>query len=212
MLDVIVDISHNNGSQDFGKLIVDGIQVAIIKATEGLHFDDPLYTVNYKAATAAGMPCLASYHFGNGNDGAAQATHFLNVVEYPSVLVLDFEANPSQMTVDQAEDFVLAVKARTGIAPVLYADHGHLELLEPSAIMAQCPVWLADYRTTPHMSIVWSVWTMWQYTDRSVLEGKKFDRSRFNNDEYGDLAAWWKTHTVNGVAGVDLAAAPKDGE
>lgn len=196
MLNVIVDLSHFNTVTDFNAIKAAGIVGLIHKATEGLTYTDPTFASRRTQALAAGL-MWGAYHFGDANDGVAQADHFLSVVNPgpTDLLVLDFEQNfaggkpvPS-MTLDQAEQFVARVESVTGRYPGLYSGSYIKQLLgnNANAALANCWFWLSEYGSTPIVPPAWPTWTMWQYTDGNVgpephsVEGiGNCDRDQFN--------------------------------
>ena len=177
MLNAIVDLSHFNTVTDFNTVKAAGIVGLIHKATEGLSYTDPAYLSCRAQALSAGL-MWGAYHFGDDNDGVAQADHFLSVVNPTptDLLVLDFEQNfaggkaiPS-MTLAQAEQFVARVESVTGRYPGLYSGSYIKQLLgnSPNAVLANCWFWLSEYGPNPIVPPAWPTWTMWQYTDGNV--------------------------------------------
>jgi lysozyme len=79
LLNVIIDVSHHNGNPDFAQAAAAGIVGVIHKATQGLTYEDPMYTTNRQKALDP-RAALGAYHFGVGGDGAAQADFFLATV------------------------------------------------------------------------------------------------------------------------------------
>lgn len=75
-----IDISHHNGVIDFKKVAADSVDFVIIKATEGVNWQDPLLMANYRGATAAGLH-VGFYHFFKFNRGGVkQGRYFLQTV------------------------------------------------------------------------------------------------------------------------------------
>jgi len=201
-LNVVVDLSHHNGSVNLSKAKDDGILGVIHKATQGIRFDDPMYKANHRKATDAGLN-WGAYHFGTGSDGVAQAEHFLMVVEPEpqNLLVLDFEANPTgpSMSLEEARAFVIHVNEAVGRFPGLYSGHYIKELLgvNTDPILANCWFWLAQYGPTAVVPPNWETWTMWQYTDgavgpepHSVAGIGRCNRDKFNGDADGLRQLW----------------------
>jgi lysozyme len=193
-LNVIVDLSHFNGSVDLAQAKAAGIMGVIHKATQGTSFVDPLYHTNREKAQQAGL-LWGAYHFGVGGDAVAQADYFLKVVEPgpQDLLVLDLEGNPQgpSMTLQEARDFVTSVHQSTGRFPGLYSGYYVRELLgaAPDAVLAQCWFWLAQYTSTATVPANWAAWTMWQYTNgaagvppHEVPGIGRCDRDKFNGD------------------------------
>jgi lysozyme len=201
-LNVVIDISHWDGEVDFQAVAGDGILGVVQKATQGQLDIDPTYERNRANATQAGL-LWGAYHFGTGEDGVAQAKHFLSVVgDFSDVLLtLDFEENPdgSSMNLDQARAFVTHVQARTGRFPGLYGGSYLKELLGEGSdpILAQCWLWIAEYGPEPFIPPNWQTWTFWQYTDgvhgpepHSVDGVGPCDRDFFNGPEVQLRKLW----------------------
>ena len=202
MINMVVDLSHHNGTVNLVKAKADGIAGVIQKATQGRTFKDPTYQTNRRKATDAGL-LWGAYHFGTGSDGVKQAEHFLSIVkpEKETLLVLDFEGNPQgpSMVLEEARAFVTHVNEITGRFPGLYSGHYIKELLGTTTdpVLAQCWFWLAQYGPTAVVPPNWPLWTMWQYTDGALgpephtVQGiGRCDRDRFNGDEAGLRRLW----------------------
>lgn len=204
MLNAVIDLSHHNPPVDFGLAKAAGILGVIHKASQGARFADSMYPSRRRAAESAGV-LFGAYHFGDGTDGKLQAEHFLNCAGDAPLLVLDFEENKTGPTMElgQAYEFIQTVHLATGRWPGLYAGFYLRQLLagKPDAMLQNCWLWLAEYRTQPQSLPGWDSWTLWQYTDGDlgpeprIIEGlPPCDRSFFNGDAAG-LAALWKGQT-----------------
>jgi lysozyme len=200
-INVVVDISHHNGNVDFAKLAANGITGVIQKATQGQTGVDLTYNTNKPKALAAGL-LWGAYHFATGSPGVAQAVNFLNTVGDPSktLLVLDFESNPTGPSMDlvEAAAFVTHVQQQTGRSPGFYSGNDIKQQLgsNKDPVLAQCWFWLAQYGPTPVVPPNWATWTMWQYTDGNSgqpprdVAGVPFDRNKFNGPLEGLKRLW----------------------
>ncbi len=227
MLNLVADLSHYNrnpavvsGALDFGQAYRGGLRAIIHKATEGIGNVDQMYALHRPQALRAGL-LWGAYHFGHDADGVAQATHFLAHAQADShtLLVLDFElgrAGGIDMTVQQAEQFVLHVYQHTGRYPGLYSSPAYLQETRAhlSPILRQCWLWIACYevREEPPPQVGWSHWALWQYTDgkhgqhpRTASGIGSCDRSMFNG-QLDDLRQLW------GYAPAPPAPVPAGGE
>jgi lysozyme len=206
MIDAVIDVSHHNGLKlDFAAAKASGTMAVIQKATQGLGNADPTYAANRAAIGAAGL-LFGAYHFGDGSDGGAQAAHFLDVAQPRpgDLLALDFESNPAgpTMTLEEARAFVTVIRGKIGKWPVLYSGHDLKTALgtQPDPVLANCPLWLAQYGPAAVLPAGWTAWTLWQYTDGAsgsptpepVPGIGHCDRDRFNGDAI-DLATFWLT-------------------
>lgn len=194
-INAVVDISHHNGTVNLQLAKADGIIGVIHKATQGTTIVDSMYQINKTQALDNGL-LWGAYHFGTGDDGVAQAQHFLNVVGTfdNTLLVLDFEQNPSgtSMSLAEARAFVTEVNQVTGRFPGFYSGSYIKQLLGSAKdpVLAQCWLWLPEYGPTAVVPANWPTWTMWQYTDGNVgpqphsVNGiGKCDRDKFNGTE-----------------------------
>lgn len=156
---------------------------------------------------------FGAYHFGDGSDGGLQARHFLSVTQSrPNELIaLDLEGNPAgpSMTLEEARAFVTVIFETIGKWPVLYSGHYLKDALggRPDTVLAQCPLWLAQYGPSAVLPPGWSKWSLWQYTDgaqprleppgsQPVAGIGHCDRDRFNGDG-ADLPAFWASVSIS---------------
>jgi lysozyme len=195
-LNAVVDISHSNRVTDFAAARGQGNVLAVIhKATEGYDWADPRYTERRIAAEAAGL-LWGAYHFGTyERPGAEQASHYLAVAQPgpETLMALDLELNErnpaNSMDISRAEDFVLTILTATGRLPMLYihpawadgeAVGGRTRTLggaiRAGSVLAQCDLWLADYRVRPELPTAWSGrgGHLWQYTGDEEKSGGPF--------------------------------------
>lgn len=203
-LNVVIDLSHYNEVTSFAQVKSGGIIGVVHKATQGTTSTDATYASRRPQALAAGL-WWGAYHFGTNTDGAAQAQHFLSVVNPgpTDLLALDFEENGSDtMTVAQAEQFVTAIYNQTGRYPGFYSDSliGSLLGSGVNTTLRQCWFWRAEYGASPIVPPTWPTWTMWQYTDGQHGNGPHAvpgiggpgtcDRDMFNGSLQGLTRLW----------------------
>ena len=91
-----IDISMHNGSIDFNEVKNDGVEVIIIKATEGVNYTDPKFEEYYNACKNLGFH-IGFYHFmSEKTSPVEQAIDFYNAIKDKSFdvfPVLDVETN-----------------------------------------------------------------------------------------------------------------------
>ncbi|SRR6266487_27633 len=203
MIDTIIDVNHDN-SLNFTKLQEAGIVAIVHKATEGKTFKDSKYETRKKQARELGF-LWGAFHFSSGVDPVAQVKNFLSVedAQDPNIFIaLDWEDSTSgdNMTLAQAQQFVLEVKDRTGRFPLIYGGHMIREnVKKENKILKNCPLWYQRYRETP-LGIpmhTWPKFTLWQYTDgshgpepRKTPGASGADRNRFDGTVKQLRAAW----------------------
>lgn len=209
MINTIVDINHDNHI-DFDQARTAGIVAVIHKATEGADFKDDKYRARRDMALSKGF-LWGAYHFSSGRRVSEQVDNFLDNVQWGAdsdrdkgtLLCLDFEPSSSgpDMTLEQAEDFVLLIRNKTGRYPMIYGGSLLRERLGTSEnqILRHCPLWYARYRNSPVGIPVntWDNYTLWQYTDgefgpapHSVPGMGGTDRNQFAGTKEDLQAAW----------------------
>lgn len=190
MTDNVIDVSHWEDPIDFANVAGDGIIAIIAKATQGAGGVDPTYAKN-KANASPHALLWGSYHFGTGDDVSLQVKHYLAVTNprATELVCLDFEPNPHgpTMTLNQAREFVGLFQHLTGRVPVLYGGHWLKECLDgkPDDLLAQCPLWIAQYGPTAILPPGWNSYTLWQFTEaaQGISGIGKTDRDRFNGSD-----------------------------
>jgi lysozyme len=169
----VVDLSHHQKQTVDWQAYIAGGGVAVIhKATESLHFPDPLFAKRKKGAKAAGL-LWGSYHYAGdvGADGKLQADHFLSVAEPEDNELMAFDCE-KHGTLKQMEDFVARIQQVTGRLPVIYGRNLLRALMNnvTGSIVTQCALWFDDYppegdMPRPPLPHGWTACTLWQYTD-----------------------------------------------
>jgi lysozyme len=204
MIDAVIDISHHNGNNLDFIAASQSVAGVIHKATQGLGWIDPMLAANRDSIYATGL-MFGGYHFGDGSDAASQAQFFLDTLnpQPGDLLALDLEANPGgpSMTLDGARAFVAAIQAATGIWPLLYSGEGLKAALGGQAdpVLANCPLWLAEWGPDPVLPPGWNAWGLWQYSNGAVgapppVPGIGYcDRDRFGGKTLADLQNFWAT-------------------
>lgn len=164
----------------------------ILKATEGLGYNDSPFASRWKTLGDRGT-LRGAYHFAHtGNDPVAEADHFLRVVRAAGlkpgdILVLDHETPGSSPAHDAAwaRAWCQHVTAQVGYKPVVYtflsfAWEGRCEGL------GGYPLWIADPSRapgSPRVPAPWTSWVMHQYSENGGIDHDVFT---------GDRAAWLK--------------------
>lgn len=139
-----VDVSENNGRQEWGALAAAGVHFAFIKASEGNHTRDHRFSVHMTDAKAAKITVRGGYHFAWPNESAAtNAANYISVVRpYAGpgfVHVLDLEeyedgrnwhGTTAAGRVQWVRDWLVAVhRAFPGAALMVYAGSAYDDLV-----------------------------------------------------------------------------------
>lgn len=186
-----IDVSYWDSGIDWPKVRATGQRFVFVKATEGVAYTDPTFAGNWSGAKTAGLLRGAYCFFHPNLDPAKQADFFIKTIkatrdngELPHVLDLEAHDNrPKARIIERAKVWLDAVEAAFGKKPIIYSGQYYLQDYfsetggGPPVWAKDYPLWLAQYPTqyAPGMAPVlpkgWFKWTLWQYTDKGVVNG-----------------------------------------
>lgn len=174
------DISHWQGSINFDQLAT-AAEFAIIKASEGVNYRDPMMATYRENARRVGM-LVGYYHFARptyGNSAEAEAKYFMDTIKggikNGDVLVLDFEVTfkNSASWCKQWLDYV--AQNMDGCKPLVYMDQSRLSGYDwQSVVDGGYGLWIAKYDSLPDVkppSGKWPFAAMKQYTSSASFPG-----------------------------------------
>ena len=166
-----LDLSHWSWPVDWDSLKKNPDLIAIgWKATEGNYNTDQYYAQAREQATQRGYLWMA-YHFATNNNVEQQVDRFLSVAKpnFNTRLALDWEDyGEKQMTLDQVEEFLRLVDAKTNRLVTLYSGNTAKEALgnTKNEFLGRHPLWIPRYASEggqPTLQASWSQWDIWQY-------------------------------------------------
>ncbi|MEV4620841.1 GH25 family lysozyme, partial [Asanoa sp. NPDC049573] len=199
-----IDVSHYQGTINWGSVADSGVDFAYAKVTEGTGYTDPTYLANRSGARANGI-YFGAYHFGRPDQGdpRGQADRLVDASLYSSdgttlPPMLDIEWSSGQPTcfglstsamVSWISQFVDQVKFRTGQKAMIYTNPNWWNpCTGNTTAFGSYPLFHSRYADTPGtLPSGWSRFTLWQWTSSGSVPGVSggVDRDVFN----GSLAA-----------------------
>ena len=174
-----VDVSRHQKEIDWARLARDDVSFAIMKATEGGDWVDPLFARNFAEARAQGL-AVGAYHFYRLNKtGAEQARNFLNTVPrepdlLPPVVDIEFSGNgperpgPEELR-KEVQDFLDLVEPAYGKPAVIYII-GEAEAMYGAALPDRRR-WVRSLLAHPGHGN----WLYWQYHNMGRVAGVEGD-------------------------------------
>jgi GH25 family lysozyme M1 (1,4-beta-N-acetylmuramidase) len=174
-----IDISVHNGDINFDTVKKAGVDVVIMKATEGVDYIDPYLEKNYNKLKDKGLN-IGFYHFmSEKTDPAQQAEDFYNAIKdknYNVTPILDVETDKQNRNSKELTDRVLSFLKRfeelSGYKCIIYTNpYFANDNLDSRLQGYQC--WIAHYGvTTPMKTNIWaSNYVGHQYTDNGQVNG-----------------------------------------
>ncbi len=169
-----VDISAHNGDVNFSALKQQGIDFAIIKATEGATFKDTSFVNNIQKALAAGMNVGAYHFFRFDTPGQMQAINLINsvtgrMIDFPLVIDVEETGNPQVTDTDtimhRLTEMINHLRS-SGFPIMLYTNKkGYTRFIQEQ--LDTLPLWICSFSNLPDEID----WTLWQYTHNGHLDG-----------------------------------------
>lgn len=196
-----MDVSYYEESIDWNTVRANGIEFAIIRATDGLQFPDPKFPAYWAGAKAAGVIRGAYQFFRPAQDPIAQANLLLSRMgppqpgDLPPVLDVEVSGGLTPAEVAAAvRAWVDHVAQEIGRQPIIYAGLYSWHDLTGNTDVTTSPLWVAQYTAAPCPNIPspWTRWLMWQHSSTGSvpgIPGSMLDINLFNGTRR-DLVAF----------------------
>lgn len=171
--------------------IQSGVDVVMIKATQGTSYVNPYCDIDYQAAKKKDK-LLGFYHYCGGGSPEAEAKYFYkNTKNYvgEAVPAVDWEAgqNSSWGNTNWVKRFVTEFHRLSGVWCLIYVQASAISQVANCSKL--CGLWVASYPSmnwkswnVPNMRVntyPWSTYTVWQFT------GDNMDRNLVNTTRDG---------------------------
>lgn len=168
-----------------------GVDVIMVKATQGTSYINPYCDIDYQAAKKKGK-LLGFYHYCGGGSPEAEAKYFYkNTKNYvgEAVPAVDWEAgqNSSWGNTNWVKRFVTEFHRLSGVWCLIYVQASAISQVANCSKL--CGLWVACYPSmnwkswnVPNMRVntyPWSTYTVWQFT------GDNMDRNLVNTTKDG---------------------------
>lgn len=182
-----IDVSSHNGNINWNSVKNDGVEVVIIKATEGVDFVDSMVNQHYTGAKSVGLN-VGFYHFmSEKTNPVKQAEDFDNCIKDKSYNVmpcLDIEVNNYGRSATQITDrcltFINRFKELSGQDCMIYTG-GYFGRDNLDSRIKCYPGWIAHYGVSSPMETGFNV-VGHQYTETGHVNGinGNVDMNNFN--------------------------------
>ncbi|MDQ0148243.1 GH25 family lysozyme [Eubacterium multiforme] len=185
-----VDISNWQKNIDFSKVKKDGIEVVIIKATEGIDFVDKRLEEHYNGARNENIS-IGFYHFmSDKTDPKEQARDFWNSIKnkkFQVIPVLDIEkengGRSAKEVTNRCIEFLNEFKNLSGYECIIYT-YTNFAKTKLDYRLNKYKLWIAHYGVNiPGENGIWKEWVGFQYTDKGKVSGIEgfCDMNEFTN-------------------------------
>ena len=185
----VIDIASYQAALDLRKVKGNGLDVVIIKATQGTGYLNPCMQKHIEQAKEAGL-LIGLYHYANGTGAVAEANYFVKKAKPylgSCILALDWEGNQNKafgkMDVSYCKTFLDHVFHLTGIRPLIYMSKSVCRAHDWSEVAKEYSLWGAQYASMAQTGWQANPWTdnkgwgawegpaIYQYSSRGQLAG-----------------------------------------
>lgn len=176
-----VDVSHHNGTINWGFLKNEGITFTYIKSTEGITHTDKKYIENYEIAKLFDVK-VGTYHFYTfGLDGTIQAQHFIHHstiesadlvpaidVEHSQINRYSNDKDYIQNVIDELIKLENEMYNYYGVRPLIYTNKDCYKLYIKDNL-PENPIWMSDLHNEPDTKD--TNWIIWQFSHTGNIDG-----------------------------------------
>ncbi|WP_152101691.1 glycoside hydrolase family 25 protein [Lacipirellula parvula] len=188
-----IDVSLFQDAIDWNAVRTAGVEFAVVRASRGETYNDPLFLANMREATKAGV-LVGTYHFCNLDtnygslsnadaiaDATAEANHYLSVIKpyYDAGQMLppvaDVEGFPDFASTAQAKNYTSVwtkqfsdtIYNSLGVKPMVYTSLSKANSFFTTAVSNQNDLWLAWWKSTgtanPPTAADTPTWGAWDF-------------------------------------------------
>ena len=190
-----VDVSKWNGNIKADLNLMDSISFVICKATEGIDFIDPEFSVNWNLLKQRKL-IRGAYHFFHANDDPIrQAELFIEVIKRydPSEMVPIVDIEQTSLPIENKLTstkiqvdlllFLSHLERNTGSVAMIYTSKAFANEYLNNETFAKYPLWLAEYSTAryPSLPVTWKEksFKVWQKSSSYSVQSKLIDLDVF---------------------------------
>jgi GH25 family lysozyme M1 (1,4-beta-N-acetylmuramidase) len=189
-----IDVSDYQGDIDWSKVVVDGVQFAFVRVSDGLTNPDDNFDTYWNGSREAGI-VHGAYQFFRPNEDPIKQADMLLAATGPMLAddlppVIDVEVNSglsSAQVATAVRAWTAHVKAAIGRDPIVYTGKYFWDDSVGATDLGDLPLWHAQYTSAscPDISSTWDAWAIWQYDDAGTVAGIPaggVDMDRWNGD------------------------------
>lgn len=174
-----IDVSHHQGTINWGNIDKTIVQFAFIKATEGGNHKDSTFQENWREAIANDIP-VAAYHFftfcKGGEEQARNYIHYVprDSIDLPPIIDLEYggncqKANWNEDIIAEITKYLEIIEDHYQRKVVIYTTNEFYKNFLVNQFTDN-PIWIRDILSSPNLPDG-RKWLFWQYTNRGRIEG-----------------------------------------
>ncbi|WP_420412381.1 glycoside hydrolase family 25 protein [Roseibium sp.] len=177
-----IDVSHYQGVVNWNKVAADGTAFAMIKASEGESYTDPMFTANWAGCKNNGISCGA-YHYFLPTDCFLKQSDLLikqlQAVSFdpetdlpPAIDCEDMERASASVYVYALKELLETLQRQIKCTPMIYVSPAFWQGLG-NPDFTEYPLWIANYTSAsePEIPDPWKGYAIWQFSEGGQVDG-----------------------------------------
>jgi lysozyme len=174
-----IDVSHHQGQIHWNELRTENVSFVVIKATEGVDYQDPLFKINWQKSKEAGYKTGAYHFYRLCKGGREQAQHFIETVpnasdNLPPTIDLEFGGNcqtekTKEQVLNDINEFLHVIENHYNKRPIIYVTREFYDEYLTNEF-EDYSIWIRDIFGRPALGDN-RPWLIWQFANRGHLKG-----------------------------------------
>ncbi len=171
-----VDVSKYQRGINWDRVKLDGIEFAIVKATEGSCKRDKKFEYNWLETKRSNI-IRGAYHYYhpkvNWKDQFENITQTVSLHNGDLPVIIDIEDDQQvdkKLLVTNLTSLLIALEKHYRIRPIVYTYASFYNDFFQGALN-NYPLWIANYSNEPPVLKDGAQWTFWQYSEKGSIEG-----------------------------------------
>lgn len=177
-----IDVSHYQGTVNWADVAAGGTTFAMIKASEGTSYTDPMFATNWSGCKSNNILCGAYHYFLPTECFLKQADLLcqqLTSVDFdpaadlpPAIDCEDIEGVSSSTYVYALKELLHVLQLQLKCTPMIYVSPAFWQSLG-NPDFTSYPLWVANYTTAsePEIPAPWKSYAIWQYSETGEVGG-----------------------------------------
>ncbi len=176
-----IDVSHYQGIINWLDVEETNVHYAIVKATGGITYVDPLFSRNWRHLAKVKL-IRGAYHFFHATDDPiAQAKHYYQIVgqlsqhDLPPIVDVEELDNVSvKVLLNSLLTYLSEIEKLTNRTPIIYTNQFFGQQYLQDERLNKYHLWIAEYGSTlTGLPVPWRTksWHFWQFSQQGKVSG-----------------------------------------
>jgi lysozyme len=177
-----IDVSHYQGTVNWSNVAAGGTGFAMIKASEGESYTDPMFAANWAGCQNNTIQCGGYHYFLPTDSFLKQADLLVTQLKSvgfdpgsdlpPAIDCEDMEGVSASTYIYALKELLQTLQRQIRCTPMIYVSPAFWQGLG-SPDFTEYPLWIANYTSAsePEIPAPWKGYAIWQYSEDGQMDG-----------------------------------------